>query len=67
MTWLGSLYLNVDRARAFSGKVDTGFPQKMRPLDKTRVLSGSLEPESTLELSLMDTELGVSTKLDHPE
>jgi hypothetical protein len=24
------------------------FRQKMRPLDKTRVLSGSLEPESTL-------------------
>jgi hypothetical protein len=33
----------------FPEKWSPVFRQKMRPLDKTRVLSGSLEPESTLE------------------
>jgi hypothetical protein len=35
----------------FSEKWSPVFRQKMRPLDKTRVLSGSFEPENTLAAS----------------
>jgi hypothetical protein len=41
LSWIRSL-------EHFPEKWSPVFRQKMRPLDKTRVLSGSLEPESTL-------------------
>ncbi len=37
-------------ARAFSGKVDTGFPQKMRPNKESRAHSDSTEMESALDV-----------------
>jgi hypothetical protein len=42
------LKLSRTRLEHFPEKRSPVFRQKMRPLDKTRVLSGSLEPESTL-------------------
>ena len=38
-------WIRTDRIvtlRAFSGKVDTGFPQKMRPHNESRALSDSI-------------------------
>jgi hypothetical protein len=39
--------------RAFSGKVDTGFPQKMRPNKESRGLSDSTQSESPLGIDLL--------------
>jgi hypothetical protein len=49
----GPLRVNLrpSGVRAFSGKVGTGFPQKMRQNQKPRSLSDSIEPESDLEIS----------------
>src|SRR5712692_3435758 len=39
------------RSRAFSGKVDTGFPQKMRSNKEARALSDSIQSESVLSIA----------------
>jgi hypothetical protein len=43
---------SVRALRAFSGKVGTGFPQKMRQNQKPRSLSDSIDAESDLEAGL---------------
>jgi hypothetical protein len=54
--FLPKVSLYVRHFRAFSGKVDTGFPQKMRPLKESRAL---------FRFNLIGTRSSVGARSDH--